>query len=112
MSPLKLIVLSDLHLGPPGVPVNGLDTGSRTAQALDIMLRDHADAAFVLRAGDLADSGDVAAYQHLHGLLARLPMPVHITVGNHDDRAAFLSVFGAGRDDPACPRRQCGRASR
>lgn len=99
MTPLKFVVLSDLHLGPPGTPVNGLDTGARTAQALDVILRDHADAAFVLLAGDLADRGEEAAYRHLHGLLARMPMPVHMTLGNHDDRATFLSVFGAERDD-------------
>lgn len=100
MSALKFVVLSDLHLGPPGVPVNGLDTGARAAKAVETILRDHADAAFVLLAGDLADQGEVAAYHHLRDLLAPLPMPVHITLGNHDDRAAFLSVFGADRDDP------------
>lgn len=100
MSPLKFIVLSDLHLGPPGVPVNGLDTGARLAEALDVITRDHADAAFVLLAGDLADRGEVAAYHHLRDRIAALPMPVHITLGNHDDRAAFLSVFGSDRDDP------------
>jgi 3',5'-cyclic-AMP phosphodiesterase len=100
MTPLKFIVLSDLHLGPPGDAVNGLDTGARTAEAVDIIARDHADAAFVLLAGDLADRGEVAAYHHLRDLLAPLPMPVHITLGNHDDREAFLSVFGQERDDP------------
>lgn len=100
MSVLKFIVLSDLHLAAPGVPVNGLDTGARLSEALDVIRRDHADAAFVLLAGDLADRGEVAAYRHLQGLLAALPMPVHITLGNHDDRAAFLSVFGAALDGP------------
>lgn len=100
MTALKFIVLSDLHLGPPGIPVNGLDTGARLAEAVDVILRDHADAAFVLLAGDLADQGEVAAYLHLRDRLAPLPMPVHITLGNHDDRAAFLSVFGADQDDP------------
>jgi 3',5'-cyclic AMP phosphodiesterase CpdA len=97
---LKFVVLSDLHLAAPGVPVNGLDTSARTAEALESVARDHADAAFVLLAGDLADRGEVAAYLHLRDLLADLPMPVHLTLGNHDDRAAFLSVFGAERDDP------------
>lgn len=101
MSPLKFIVLSDLHLSAPGVPVNGLDTGTRTREALDAILRDHADAAFVLLAGDLADRGEVAAYRHLHDMIADLPMPVYLTLGNHDDRDAFLSVFGADRDDAA-----------
>ncbi len=100
MSPLKFVVLSDLHLGPPGSVVNGLDTGARLTEAVGVITRDHADAAFVLLAGDLADLGEVAAYHHLRDLVAALPMPVHITLGNHDDRATFLSVFGAERDDP------------
>lgn len=100
MSLLKFVVLSDLHLGLPGVPVNGLDPAARLAEAVAMVIRDHADAAFVLLAGDLADRGEVAAYDQLRSLLAPLPMPVHITLGNHDERAAFLSVFGADRDDP------------
>ncbi len=100
MSLLKFIVLSDLHLGPPGVPINGLDTGARLAEAVATIIRDHADAGFVLLAGDLADRGEVAAYHQLRDLLTTLPMPVHITLGNHDDRTAFLSAFGADRDHP------------
>ena len=103
---MKFVVLSDLHLSAPGQPVNGLDTGARTAEAVAVIRRDHADAAFVLLAGDLADRGEAAAYRHLQDLLAPLPMPVHITLGNHDDRPTFLSVFGADRDDPQ------GRVSR
>jgi 3',5'-cyclic-AMP phosphodiesterase len=99
MSLLKFLVLSDLHLGPPGVPVNGLDTGARLGEAIEVITRDHADAAFVLLAGDLADRGEVAAYHHLRDRIAALPMPVHITLGNHDDRKAFLSVFGPDLDD-------------
>ena len=100
MSLLKFIVLSDLHLGPPGVPINGLDTGARLAEAVATIIRDHADAGFVLLAGDLADRGEEAAYHQLRDLLTPLPMPVHITLGNHDDRTAFLSAFGADRDHP------------
>lgn len=99
MTPVKFVVLSDLHLGPPGVPVNGLDTGARLAEAVATINRDHADAAFVLVAGDLADRGEVAAYQQLRDRLADLAVPVHLTLGNHDDRGAFLSVFGTALDD-------------
>jgi 3',5'-cyclic AMP phosphodiesterase CpdA len=99
MSALKLVILSDLHLGPPGSAVNGLDTGARLAEAVAVITRDHADAAMVLVAGDLADRGEVDAYRHLRDLLAPLQMPVHLTLGNHDNRDAFLSVFGPGLDD-------------
>lgn len=100
MSPLKFVVLSDLHLGPPGAAVNGLDPAARLAEAVGTITRDHADAAFALVAGDLADRGEAEAYRHLRDLLAPLPMPVHLTLGNHDNRAAFLSVFGGALDDP------------
>lgn len=106
MSGLKFIVLSDLHLGPVGAAVNGLDTGARLSEAVAVINRDHADAEFVLVAGDLADRGEEAAYHHLRDRLSLLSVPVHLTLGNHDDRAAFLAVFGPQRDDPA------GRVSR
>jgi 3',5'-cyclic AMP phosphodiesterase CpdA len=97
---MKFIVLSDLHLAAPGVAVNGLDPAQRLAEAVRVINRDHADAAFVLIAGDLADRGEVAAYHHLRDLLSALTVPVHLTLGNHDDRDAFLSVFGQCHDDP------------
>ncbi len=97
---MKFIVLSDLHIGPPGAAVNGLDTGARLSEAVATINRDHADAAFVLVAGDLADRGDAEAYHHLRDLLAVLAVPAHLTLGNHDDRATFLSVFGSELDDP------------
>lgn len=97
---MKFVVLSDLHLGLPGTAVNGLDTAERLSAAVQAINRDHADADFVALAGDLADQGEVAAYEVLRDRLAPLTMPCHITLGNHDDPAAFLSVFGAARNDP------------
>jgi 3',5'-cyclic-AMP phosphodiesterase len=97
---MKFVVHSDLHLGPAGAAVNGLDPAARLAAAVQAIIRDHADADFVAIAGDLADLGDVAAYELLRDLLAPLPMPCHITLGNHDDPAAFLSVFGQGLSHP------------
>lgn len=98
---MKVVVLSDLHLGPPGSAVNGLDPASRLAAAVAAINRDHADAAFVAIAGDLADLGEAAAYEVLRDTLAPLTMPCHITLGNHDRPDAFLSVFGADLNDPA-----------
>jgi 3',5'-cyclic AMP phosphodiesterase CpdA len=99
VSAVKFVVLSDLHLGPPGTQVNGLDTGARLAEAVATINRDHGNADFVLLAGDLADRGEIAAYRVLQERLSTLSVPCHITLGNHDDRGAFLDVFGAGCDD-------------
>lgn len=62
---MKFVVLSDLHLGPAGVAVNGLDTAQRLAAAVQVINRDHTNADFVAIAGDLADLGEVAAYEVL-----------------------------------------------
>lgn len=97
---MKFVVLSDLHLGPPGTAVNGLDPAVRLAAAVQAINRDHGDADFVAIAGDLADLGEVQAYEVLRELLAPLTIPCHITVGNHDQPEAFLSVFGADLSDP------------
>ena len=98
---MKFIVLSDLHLGPPGTAVNGLDPAARLAAAVRAINRDHSDAEFVAIAGDLADRGEVAAYEVLRELLASLTIPCHITIGNHDRPDGFLSVFGDDLSDPA-----------
>ncbi len=96
---MKFVVLSDLHLGLPGQAVNGLDPAARLMAAVETINRDHANADFVAIAGDLADLGAPEAYVHLRRILADLTMPCHITLGNHDDLANYLAVFGADQND-------------
>jgi 3',5'-cyclic-AMP phosphodiesterase len=93
---LKFVVMSDLHVMPQGELSMTLDTGARLEQAVDAVIARYGDADFCVLAGDLADLGQPSAYEHLKAIIARLPIPVHITLGNHDDRASFLSVFGDG----------------
>ena len=96
---LKFVVMSDLHLMPEGELSMTLDTGARLEQAIDAVVARYADADFCVLAGDLADLGQPVAYQRLKTIIARLPIPVHITLGNHDNRPAFLEVFGQGFAD-------------
>lgn len=91
---LKFLVLSDLHLMPEGQTSLTLDTGARLEQAVDAVLERYSDFDFCIIAGDLADLAQEAAYERLKATIARLPIPVHITLGNHDDRGTFLKVFG------------------
>ncbi|ARE39027.1 3',5'-cyclic-nucleotide phosphodiesterase [Rhodovulum sp. P5] len=91
---LKLIVLSDLHLVPEGQLSHGLDTADRLRAGIAAINARHGDADCVVLAGDLADLGERAAYERLRDLLADLTVPSVVTIGNHDDRAAFLEVFG------------------
>ena len=94
---LKFVVMSDLHLVDEGKQSHGLDTFWRLEKGIEAINARHADADFCVLAGDLADLGfqdAVEPYNRLKELIARLTMPCHITIGNHDKRSTYLSVFG------------------
>jgi 3',5'-cyclic-AMP phosphodiesterase len=96
---LKFLVISDLHLVPEGQVSMTLDTAARLEACIDTINTRYHDADFVVVAGDLADLGEEAAYRRLHGILGRLVIPAYVTLGNHDDRQTYLSVFGAAHAD-------------
>lgn len=90
---MKLIQVSDVHLIAPGKKLFGLDPAARLDACLADIAANHADAALCVITGDLADAGEPAAYRYLAAALARLPMPVRLLLGNHDDRPAFRAAF-------------------
>lgn len=91
---LKFIHLSDLHLTGSGEPHEGYDTHAATERALGHALQLFPDADFMVITGDLANWGEVAAYRRVRALLDRVPLPVFLMIGNHDNRDNFLSIFG------------------
>jgi 3',5'-cyclic AMP phosphodiesterase CpdA len=96
---MKLIHLTDLHLVPPGELLWGLDPFARLDAALNDIASHHGDADCCMITGDLTERGEVAAYQLLHDRLRQFPLETHVTLGNHDSRENFLSVFGGA--DPS-----------
>ncbi|MFP6731652.1 MAG: phosphodiesterase [Alphaproteobacteria bacterium] len=90
---MKLIQVSDLHFVPPGTLLLGLDPRARLEAAIADINQNHGDAALCLFTGDLADHGAPDAYDALAETLAALQLPWRLTIGNHDDRAAFLRAF-------------------
>lgn len=90
---MKFIHITDTHFVPPGQGLYGLDPRARLDTAVAAILRDHADAACVVVTGDLAHLGEEAAYHALRDALVPLSMPVHLLIGNHDDRATLCRVF-------------------
>ncbi|MGE0005565.1 MAG: phosphodiesterase [Parvibaculaceae bacterium] len=96
---MKFIHVSDLHLVPKGDRLWGLDPFARLDACLADIARFHGDAAFVVISGDLTERGDVLAYRQLKARLADFPLETHVMLGNHDDRAHFLSVFAEGPRD-------------
>ncbi len=86
--------LSDPHLtsGPTGAgPALGLERALRRAASLD------PQPDCVVITGDLADHGAAIEYAALRQILDDVPLPVHLAIGNHDDREAFLEEFGGSR---------------
>ncbi len=96
---MKLIHLTDLHLVPPAQTLWGLDPFARFDAALTDIAAHHADADLCAITGDLTEQGDIAAYETLKERLARFPVETHLMLGNHDDRASYLKVFGGA--DPS-----------
>lgn len=90
---MKFVHLSDLHLVPPGRELHGLHPSKRLETCVSQIAREHGDAAFCVVSGDLTHNGDPLAYGEAVRILSRLPMPVHLMIGNHDDRDAFRASF-------------------
>ena len=89
----KIIIFTDLHMIPAGKTIIGLDPAQRLAAGIEHVNRYHPDADTVIVTGDLAHRGDHASYERLKVELDKLVPPLAITVGNHDQREAFLEVF-------------------
>ena len=90
--------ITDIHLGyeAGGGHDSNLDRLDRTLAAIRALDR---QPDVLLATGDLADGGEEESYRQLRARFGALPFPVWPTLGNHDDRAAFFSVFPEWRDD-------------
>lgn len=89
----KILVFTDLHMLPEGHTIIGLDARARLVQGLAHAARVHPDADRVILTGDLTHFGDEASYRRLKQALDGYPIPISMTLGNHDERRMFRSVF-------------------
>ncbi|MBR9652982.1 phosphodiesterase [Thalassovita aquimarina] len=92
-TPTKFIHLTDPHVIGGDCLLYGANPARRLARAVDSIIEEHGDAAFVIVTGDMTHWGDADAYVAFAREIHRLPMPVHLMVGNHDDGAAFTGAF-------------------
>ncbi len=91
---MRVVHLSDPHLssGPTAAgPALGLELVLRRAVSLD----PQPDCLIVT--GDLVDRGRPGEYADLRRILDDVPSPVHLAIGNHDDRDAFIEAFAGSR---------------
>ncbi|MGF9694509.1 phosphodiesterase [Rhizobium sp. 0TCS1.26] len=90
---MKIIQLTDTHLMPPGVVVNGVDPEKQLRAAVTDIIDKHADADLLVMTGDLCNYGDPEAYELLRDILAPLPFEARLLLGNHDKRPEFVESF-------------------
>jgi Icc protein len=86
-----LVTLADLHIGADWIATDPLATLSATVDAvrrLDVAV----DAVLVL--GDIAERGSGDEYARALAELERLEAPLHVAVGNRDDRDELRRRFG------------------
>src|SRR5215213_3512309 len=104
---ITFLQLSDLHLGPPGRLISGVDPIRQMRSVLARIERLEVAPAFIVVSGDLTDDGSAESYEVVNEVLTELGaevIPVLLAVGNHDDRATFRRVvLGEERADDQGP---------
>lgn len=94
----KALIFTDLHLVPEGETIIGLDPAERFAEGLAHALGRHPDAQHLILLGDLVHTGAQAEYARLAPLLADCPIPITVTMGNHDHRERLNATFPGALD--------------
>lgn len=97
---MKIIHLTDPHFVPAGKTLYGRDPSIALAAAVADINAHHADAQLVVITGDLTHWGEPEAFEHLASVLAPLRAPLHLLVGNHDNRDVFRTYFPDQSCDP------------
>ena len=96
---LKFIIISDTHIVPENEICNGLDSFKRFNLAIESINTCHPNADFCVHAGDITDKGKIESYNRFNQIKSKLKIPIHITIGNHDNRDNFKQVFNDEHSD-------------
>ena len=97
---MKIIQISDTHIVPPGQGLWGFDPRANLEACVADINGRHGDAELCIVTGDLTNRGEPEAYAELREILAELRVPLHLMIGNHDDRANFIEAFPEVPRDP------------
>ncbi len=85
--------LTDIHIGfEPEARPEELNR-QRFRATLDRLLKQPNTPDMLICSGDITDRGDAESFARTAELLADLPFPVHMMMGNHDSREELLAAF-------------------
>jgi 3',5'-cyclic-AMP phosphodiesterase len=91
---LLIAQITDLHIMDENVLAYGVvNTRPYLERAIDHLLRLDPRPDCVIATGDLVDTARASEYARLREQLTRLPMPVYLIPGNHDERDALRAAF-------------------
>lgn len=96
---MKIIQVTDVHLGRRGERRYGADLHQRLDQCIAHLNAHHPDAALCVFTGDLTETGAPQSYVDLRIALGTLSMPYRLLPGNHDRRASLVAAFPEIRVD-------------
>jgi 3',5'-cyclic AMP phosphodiesterase CpdA len=93
--------ISDLHIGfDPGL--DDEPNWQRLARIVNHLCDGPNRPEVLIVSGDLSDRGTDIDYRRIRSALDRLGVPVVYTIGNHDERPAFMAVFPELDTDGFC----------
>jgi Icc protein len=91
---MLLCQISDLHVMSGRALAYGVvDTAACLERCVQRIVGLNPMPDLVVATGDLVDTPDPTAYGLLREILAKLPLPVYLMPGNHDERAALRAAF-------------------
>src|SRR5437773_447548 len=90
---LTIAQITDLHITTDKDPKNKARNAARLGAVLADIERRTPRPAAIIATGDLVDRGEPEEYRELESLLARVTIPIHFGLGNHDRRAGFRQIF-------------------
>ncbi|TGQ45879.1 MULTISPECIES: phosphodiesterase [unclassified Mesorhizobium] len=96
---MKIIQVTDIHLGHQGELRFGANLHERLARCVEHINANHADAALCVFTGDLTETGEADCYADLKAALSALLVPYRLLPGNHDRRANLIAAFPECADD-------------
>lgn len=93
---MQLLQLSDLHIvAGGGKAFRQAESLTELRHTIDYILTAGIAPDMAIVTGDLSSDGSTDSYRLAKEQLSRLPCPIHVIPGNHDEKAEMTEVFGS-----------------